>query len=337
MVGRHSGEKQMARPISTASINTLLLELIHASQIGKAFTLLANHRFPQEVTTHALSVLSSIMVQRSLPHKDITNLVRQLVVAGGANLHYRHEQCLRYAVRANNFHLVQYLLIAGADIHANDDEALQTAVKKNSLSLVRYLIRKGAAVNANKSLAMRTAVLQRNTEMIRLLLDSGAKDTALVRRYYLSPQEKVAFADFFVTFCASVNESDEKQLAVLKGALIHAEIIPADDMKTIEYIRHATKSQLCNWMKVQVFLQGTDCSRLDPVTQLPVSQIPLIYLWTSKNSQTGEKRCFDIFALYQYVQKSKQSTTRFTTEELAQIEKVYVARMRLFWQMQSVL
>lgn len=336
----------MARPISTASINTLLVELIQAGQLEKATLLLANHRFPSLATTNALSELATEMVQQPrLSGKEILKLTRQLIVVGKADLHTRHEKILRYAARSRNTSVIQYLLVQGADINVNEGETLQTAVRNNHISLVKYLIRKGVSVNSHKSMAMRIAVENRNTEIIRILLDAGAKDTALVTRYYLSPEEKTAFADFFVTFCASVEESDEEQLAILKGALIHAEIVQDDDIQNLEYIKQGTKKQLCNWMKIQVFTQGTNCqSKVDPLTQLPVAQIPLIYLWTTKNIQTGKKMCFDILELYRYIEHSKFQSPNvpilvasLTPEQIAQVDKVYVARLRLFWHIRNVL
>ena len=55
------------------------------------------------------------------------DILRQLLLKCGADVHVRNDEALRYASMGRHTEIIKLLLKEGADIHADNDEALKLA------------------------------------------------------------------------------------------------------------------------------------------------------------------------------------------------------------------
>ncbi len=294
----------------------------------------------------------------------IQNIIHLLTRKYGVDLHQENELLFRRSVRNNLTYLIRFCIQNHAQVEVNDNEILIFTVTHQRIPFLKFLLTMpGIDVNARNNLPLQIAVKQNNHIIMQLLLDAGANDQPVIDHFQLSREEKKAYADFFIVFCSSVHgaasaskEEEGRQLHLMKGALLQSQIytVTSDDT---EFITNADAKQLCNWMKVQLYALQSSCTNpIDVTTGKSITRIPLVYLYTLAHPVTGKRMCFDLFDFYQRMQRLRKLGIQeipipvdqqelglqggaveyfFTPQQIMEVEKVFRARMKLFWRLRS--
>lgn len=293
-------------------------------------------------------------IRRYIEQPDlITKLVLIIVEKFDGDLHQGKEALFRAAVHRNIPPLIRICIQNNAQLDVKDNEVILMAINQEQRSLLKHLLTSGQVnVNARDNLPLRLAIKLNDQAIITELILAGANEGPLVDQYTLTDTDRKGFADFFITFCASVNAAnDQNQLSLIIGSLLQARIFATSE--DTEFLRNASAKGLCNWMKVTLFSHQSACaSAIDILTGQPIARIPLVYLWSTIHPVSGERMCFDLFNFYHHIQKSKQSRLPgvpipvneqvgltsiefFTESQIRDAEKVYASRMKLFWQLRN--
>ena len=95
-------------------------------------------------------------------------------LANGADIHFKNDYPLRWAVSDGHLEMVKYLVFEGADIHVKDDEPAQLAASNGHLDVVKYLVSEGADIHAGGNYALRRAAENGHLEVVKYLVGQGA-------------------------------------------------------------------------------------------------------------------------------------------------------------------
>ena len=98
----------------------------------------------------------------------------RLLVAHGADIHYRRELPLELATRDGLIPVVKYLLGQGAKVSARNQAALTTAVECDNKRMVELLLKCRARLNSVHGTVLLTAVpVDKSVERVRMLIQAG--------------------------------------------------------------------------------------------------------------------------------------------------------------------
>jgi len=126
---------------------------------------------------------NTALIIASTRDKSFTEIALQLINRG-AKLNIKNKEGnapLSFAVRNNNFTLVEYLVEKGADINTVNDQgttALMVASYNNDIELVEYLVEKGAKLDIKNKYghtALLGAVMNTQNEIAMYLINHGTK------------------------------------------------------------------------------------------------------------------------------------------------------------------
>lgn len=153
--------------------------------------------------------------------------------------------------------------------------------------------------------------------------------TPALIQHRLNPES--TYHSFFQTFCEIGMEGRDRE----KIELVRRVLLEAGDTAVLQLhlttqdqsiIRNGSYRQLCTWMLAKQKERCQPCHSdksvdIEPFTQLPVTKIPLLFLYIHQN-----RYCFDIVNLYHYLQISQVNPFNrdvFSNIEIDKIRQSY--------------